>query len=139
MVAPCACATSGTGPTPGPNHRGWVHCRPRERAAHRDVGCHRQAIPTSPGPLGRQRWRPRWPRDNEEEPTRVDGAPGGTRTPDARLRTAALYPLSYGGAVRPSYPTRAGAAVNDRPAVRSVVLYERAGCHLCDEVRELLD
>ena len=70
---------------------------------------------------------------------RRSGAPGGTRTPDARLRTAALYPLSYGGAVRPSYPTRAGAAVNDRPAVRSVVLYERAGCHLCDEVRGLLD
>ena len=41
--------------------------------------------------------------------------------------------------MRPSYPTRAGAAVNDRPAVRSVVLYERAGCHLCDEVRGLLD
>ncbi len=25
------------------------------------------------------------------------GAPGEIRTPDARLRTAALYPLSYGG------------------------------------------
>jgi hypothetical protein len=25
------------------------------------------------------------------------GAHGGTRTPDARLRTAALYPLSYAG------------------------------------------
>src|SRR5439155_1000837 len=68
-----------------------------------------------------------------------DGAPGGTRTPDARLRTAALYPLSYGGAVLPSYPTRAGGAVTDRPAARRVVLYERSGCHLCDEVRVLLD
>jgi hypothetical protein len=26
-----------------------------------------------------------------------DGAPGGNRTPDAGLRTASLYPLSYGG------------------------------------------
>ena len=25
------------------------------------------------------------------------------------------------------------------PATRSIVLYERAGCHLCDEVRALLD
>ncbi len=25
------------------------------------------------------------------------GAPGGNRTPDAFLRTEALYPLSYGG------------------------------------------
>lgn len=25
------------------------------------------------------------------------GTRGGTRTPDARLRTAALYPLSYAG------------------------------------------
>jgi hypothetical protein len=25
------------------------------------------------------------------------GAPGGNRTPDAGLRTASLYPLSYGG------------------------------------------
>jgi len=29
--------------------------------------------------------------------------------------------------------------VTDSPATRSVVLYERAGCHLCDEVRVLLD
>ena len=28
--------------------------------------------------------------------TTLYGAPGGSRTPDARLRTAALYPLSYG-------------------------------------------
>lgn len=26
-----------------------------------------------------------------------------------------------------------------RPAARSVVLYERAGCHLCDDVRVVLD
>ena len=25
------------------------------------------------------------------------------------------------------------------PATRSIVLYERPGCHLCDEVRALLD
>ena len=29
--------------------------------------------------------------------------------------------------------------MTDSPATRSVVLYERAGCHLCDEVRVLLD
>jgi hypothetical protein len=29
--------------------------------------------------------------------------------------------------------------VTDGPATRRVVLYERAGCHLCDEVRVLLD
>ena len=29
--------------------------------------------------------------------------------------------------------------MTDGPATRSVVLYERAGCHLCDEVRVLLD
>src|SRR5438876_193961 len=57
----------------------------------------------------------------------------------AVIRTAALYPLSYGGAVLPSYPTRAGGAVTDKPAARRVVLYERSGCHLCDEVRVLLD
>ena len=27
----------------------------------------------------------------------VNGTPGGTRTPDARLRTPPLYPLSYRG------------------------------------------
>jgi len=41
--------------------------------------------------------------------------------------------------VLPSYPTRAGGAVTDKPAARRVVLYERSGCHLCDEVRVLLD
>ena len=29
--------------------------------------------------------------------------------------------------------------MTDRPAKRVVVLYERSGCHLCDEVRVLLD
>ena len=29
--------------------------------------------------------------------------------------------------------------MNERPETRRVVLYERAGCHLCDEVRVLLD
>ncbi|TMB52129.1 MAG: glutaredoxin family protein [Chloroflexi bacterium] len=47
--------------------------------------------------------------------------------------------MSYGGAVLPSYPTRAGGAVTEKPATRHVVLYERSGCHLCDEVRVLLD
>jgi hypothetical protein len=41
------------------------------------------------------------------EPAEVvgPGAPGRIRTADASLRTAALYPLSYGG-VPASYPTR---------------------------------
>ena len=29
--------------------------------------------------------------------------------------------------------------MSHEPATRSIVLYERAGCHLCDEVRVLLD
>jgi len=29
--------------------------------------------------------------------------------------------------------------VTDGPATRGVVLYEHAGCHLCDEVRVMLD
>jgi hypothetical protein len=29
--------------------------------------------------------------------------------------------------------------VTEKPAARRVVLHERAGCHLCDEVRVLLD
>ena len=29
--------------------------------------------------------------------------------------------------------------MTDGPPTRSVVLYERAGCHLCDEVRVMLD
>jgi len=29
--------------------------------------------------------------------------------------------------------------VTEKPATRHVVLYERSGCHLCDEVRVLLD
>jgi len=29
--------------------------------------------------------------------------------------------------------------VSDKPAARRVVLFERAGCHLCDEARVLLD
>ena len=41
--------------------------------------------------------------------------------------------------MRPSYPTRAGGAVTQQPPERRVVLYERADCHLCDEVRVLLD
>ena len=32
-------------------------------------------------------------------PTFLNGTPGGTRTPDARLRTPPLYPLSYRGLV----------------------------------------
>jgi len=29
--------------------------------------------------------------------------------------------------------------LNDGPATHDVVLYERSGCHLCDEVRGVLD
>jgi hypothetical protein len=29
--------------------------------------------------------------------------------------------------------------VTEKPAARRVVLYERAGCHLCEEVRVMLD
>ncbi len=29
--------------------------------------------------------------------------------------------------------------MTDKPATRDVVLYERSGCHLCDEVRVLMD
>ena len=29
--------------------------------------------------------------------------------------------------------------MTEKPATRHVVLYERSGCHLCDEVRVLLD
>ena len=29
--------------------------------------------------------------------------------------------------------------MTERPAARSVTLYERAGCHLCDDVRAVLD
>jgi glutaredoxin-like protein DUF836 len=29
--------------------------------------------------------------------------------------------------------------LNDGPATRDVVLYERSGCHLCDQVRVVLD
>jgi glutaredoxin len=65
------------------------------------------------------------------------GAPGGNRTPDAGLRTASLYPLSYGGGAAPILH----AAPYDRPMTPPAhpVLYERANCHLCDEARELLD
>ena len=60
------------------------------------------------------------------------GAPGGNRTPDAGLRTASLYPLSYGGGARRSY---------HRAVLKPLrlVLYERDGCHLCEEARVLLD
>jgi hypothetical protein len=73
---------------------------------------------------------------------RRSGAPGGIRTPDARLRTAALYPLSYGGAVSPSYLRRSPETFETSepmPTSPRVVLYERQGCHLCEEVRVLLD
>ena len=60
------------------------------------------------------------------------GAPGGIRTPDARLRTAALYPLSYGGGAIGSY--RIIRRMPPRPT-----LFVRHGCHLCEEASVLLD
>lgn len=62
----------------------------------------------------------------------MHGAPGGIRTPDARLRTAALYPLSYGGGADESLPY-------DRPAMSRPILYVRDGCHLCADAGILLD
>jgi Glutaredoxin-like domain (DUF836) len=67
---------------------------------------------------------------------RAIGAPGRNRTADASLRTAALYPLSYGGAgrivPRCTIPTVA-------PPLPDLVLYTRPGCHLCDESRQSID
>jgi hypothetical protein len=59
------------------------------------------------------------------------GAPGGIRTPDARLRTAALYPLSYGGG--------AGTRVPYDWRMPRPTLFVRDGCHLCEEAGVLLD
>ena len=63
---------------------------------------------------------------------RGNGARGGIRTPDARLRTAALYPLSYAGGARAILPYH-------RPVAGRIVLYEREGCHLCEEAAAVLD
>jgi hypothetical protein len=66
--------------------------------------------------------------------TRVacDGARGGTRTPDARLRTATLYPLSYTGMSAASclsacYHTgcQATGVVEVAPACRIPMVYVR--------------
>ena len=62
---------------------------------------------------------------------RGNGARGGIRTPDARLRTAALYPLSYAGGARPILPYD--------PAMPRATLYVREGCHLCEDASVLLD
>ena len=62
----------------------------------------------------------------------MGGAPGGNRTPDAGLRTASLYPLSYGGGARMILSSGMAEPVR-------VTLFERDGCHLCDEARVLLD
>jgi hypothetical protein len=98
---------------------------------------------------------------------RLTGAPGRTRTADAGLRTASLYPLSYGGVPRNGTARlgRAGTAGRWRafrgkatlpPRMRSemidparppaeaaaplpdLVLYGRPGCHLCDDMREVI-
>ena len=81
------------------------------------------------------------------------GAPGRIRTADASLRTAALYPLSYGGPGS-SYPTSEDVpprlAERDGTDLRStmtavttplpdLVLYARPGCHLCAETRESIE
>ena len=94
-------------------------------------------------------------------PHAVPGAPGRTRTADAGLRTASLYPLSYGGA-RPMVPEgrpaagwaghprtgdfgrRATPRLEFRPMDAGhppleLILYSRAGCHLCDEARTILE
>ena len=63
----------------------------------------------------------------------VGGAPGGNRTPDAGLRTASLYPLSYGGGAS-EHPI-----IGPCPDRRALILYERHGCHLCEHARVLLD
>src|SRR3954452_9236667 len=76
----------------------------------------------------------------------ADGAPGRIRTADAGLRTAALYPLSYGGAtcILPRGTTaRAQIVPSPRmpsdmaatPRLPDLVLYSRPGCHLCDDAR----
>jgi hypothetical protein len=67
---------------------------------------------------------------------RLAGAPGRIRTADASLRTAALYPLSYGG-VRGSYASRRMPIV--APPLPDLLLYTRPGCHLCDEGREAIE
>jgi hypothetical protein len=50
-------------------------------------------------------------------------APGGSRTPDARLRTAALYPLSYGRECRlkGSLPAVNTQTVNGRQKIWGIV------------------
>src|SRR5215213_6900602 len=79
------------------------------------------------------------------------GAPGRTRTADASLRTAALCPLSYGGAREDRTPgagragTGAGRRASPRCTMPSVtplpdlVLYARPQCSLCDEAREAVE
>jgi hypothetical protein len=77
------------------------------------------------------------------------GAPGRIRTADAGLRTAALYPLSYGGAadiVPPGdWHQGAGDAVSPRmpsemtaTPLPELILYTRPGCHLCEDTRQVL-
>ena len=68
---------------------------------------------------------------------RIDGAPGRTRTADASLRTAALCPLSYGGAAEIVPPC--GCTIEPMPSLPDLVLYARPGCSLCDESREAID
>ena len=38
-----------------------------------------------------------WSMTPQNTNSRISGAPGATRTPDARFRKPTLYPLSYGG------------------------------------------
>ncbi len=45
-----------------------------------------------------------WPTVGLRVCRKDDGTPGGTRTPDARLRTPPLYPLSYRGLVQHCQP-----------------------------------
>ena len=77
---------------------------------------------------------------------RRSGAPGRIRTADASLRTAALYPLSYGGAAAIVPRRRGGRHCGVRIADQMAVVPSptsssttRPGCRLCDEAREALE
>src|SRR4051794_13440571 len=76
---------------------------------------------------------------------RASGAPGRIRPADASLRTAALYPLSYGGA-RPVYPPASaahspGSARSSAPERPGVAARRRsdAGAAAADELEDQHD
>ena len=79
----------------------------------------------------------------------INGARGGTRTPGARLRTAALYPLSYAGTRGAHLPKYTGLAAErdgevvvrllnmDQPSVANfhdrVFWNHRTGCAMLQD------